>query len=422
MGQNDQDKNDNAGSQSAKANSMSGDQDKKKDADSQLPTPQDGKIQDKQDKSKDPNLQTPSSPGGKAQDDQEKKKDADSQPPKPKSGTNAIFQFHTSKEAKQWAKKYRTEIAASTSSVLSTFVAFPLDFAKSRMQSYETGFVGTVKDAYKAEGIRAFWRGVGPPMVSVTVVRTISFSIYQHVKYTMDKTMYGMTGQSPLAIANAPGSYPNIHTLTCFGVAGAASGAVITALSCPFELTKLNEQLAGKVAREAQSKSGSNPKGAGQNPSPIVDVKSGGSWNTARRLVRDRGVLGLYAGYRLHLLRDTIGTAIYFTTYESAKQLMANSRGKNPTTPYAVMFAGGLCGILTTSLIYPIDVAKTLYQKALLGAGSGHATRPPISFFQSGSYRGLAVSVVRSCLLNMIFFSNFELIKKHINSLDTEEE
>ncbi|KAI7479443.1 hypothetical protein KC357_g4197 [Hortaea werneckii] len=135
--------------------------------------------------------------------------------------------------------------------------------------------------------------------------------------------------------------------------AGAASGAVITALSCPFELTKLNEQLAGKIAREAQSKSGSSPKGPGQNPSPIVDVKSSGSWNTARRrrLVCDRGVLGLYAGYRLHLLRDTIGTAIYFTTYESAKQLMANSRGKTAPT-----------------------------------------------------------AVVRSCLLNMIFFSNFEKI------------
>ncbi|KAI7420090.1 hypothetical protein KC336_g9113 [Hortaea werneckii] len=76
----------------------------------------------------------------------------------------------------------------------------------------------------------------------------------------------------------------------------------------------------------------------------------------------------LYAGYRLHLPQDTIGTAIYFTTYESAKQLMGNSRGKNPTTPYAVMVAGRWA--LTTSLIYPIDVAKTLYQKALLGAGS----------------------------------------------------
>ncbi|KAI6844145.1 hypothetical protein KC340_g2365 [Hortaea werneckii] len=35
-----------------------------------------------------------------------------------------------------------------------------------------------------------------------------------------------------------------------------------------------------------------------------------------------------------------------------------------------ILSAGGLCGILTTSLIYPINVAKTLYQKALLSAGA----------------------------------------------------
>lgn len=43
---------------------------------------------------------------------------------------------------------------------------------------------------------------------------------------------------------------------------------------------------------------------------------------------------------------------------------------------------------LTSSLIYPVDVAKTVYQKTLLSAGSGHAARPNISFFQVGSYRG----------------------------------
>lgn len=31
---------------------------------------------------------------------------------------------------------------------------------------------------------------------------------------------------------------------------------------------------------------------------------------------------------------------------------------------------------------------------------------------------GLGVSVVRSCIINMIFFSNFELVKKQINGLD----
>lgn len=221
------------------------------------------------------------------------------------------------------------------------------------MQSYEIGFMATVKDAYRAEGLRAFWRGVTPPLLSVTLVRTVSFSLYQRAKYAFDEGITNMTGESPLRIANAPGSYPTLSTMACFGAAGATAGAVITTISCPFELTKLNEQLAGKEARKAAM---SKTKTTGATPqsgaAPVVDLKNGGSWATARRLVRDRGLFGgLYAGYRLHLLRDTIGTAIYFTTYESAKQLMGNARGKSATSPYAVIVAGGLCGIVSWACV-----------------------------------------------------------------------
>ncbi|TKA48506.1 hypothetical protein B0A54_00641 [Friedmanniomyces endolithicus] len=272
---------------------------------------------------------------------------ASKKPSSPSKGNSSIFNFQPSQDVKVWAKRYRTEIAASSSSVLSTFVAFPLDFAKSRMQTFGGGFMHTVKDAYKAEGLRAFWRGVGPPMISVTTVRTISFSIYQKTKYFLDRSITKLTGQSPLVIANAPGSYPNLYTFACFGGAGAVSGAVITTLSCPFELTKLSEQLAGKMAREAKAV---DSTGQRVNPASALNVKTG-SWNTARRLVRDRGLRGLYCGYHLHLLRDTIGTAIYFTTYESVKQLMANARGRNPTSPYAVVVAGGLCGIVSWACV-----------------------------------------------------------------------
>ena len=268
--------------------------------------------------------------------------------PSAQSRTSSIFAFQTSSDVKKFAKKYRTEIAASTSSVLSTYLAFPLDFTKSRMQSYETQFVHTVKDAYKAEGIRAFWRGVGPPIFSVTLVRTISFSIYQRAKYAYDRSLKNLTGQSPLELANKPGSYPSFLTVACFAPAGATAGAAITTMSCPFELTKLNEQLAGKEARQPMA-DGSAPK-----------ASKTGAWVTARRLVRDRGFFGLYAGYRLHLLRDTIGTAIYFTTYESAKQLMANARGKSPTSPYAVVIAGGLCGIVSWVTVRLTDITYTL--------------------------------------------------------------
>jgi solute carrier family 25 (mitochondrial carnitine/acylcarnitine transporter), member 20/29 len=314
----------------------------------------------------------------------------------------SIFAFQSSGNVRRFAKKYRTEIAASTSSVLSTFLAFPLDFAKSRMQSYETNFMHTCRDAYKAEGVRAFWRGVMPPLISVTLVRTISFSIYQRAKYAYDRTITNMIGKSPLVHANAPGSYPSLLTISCFGSAGATAGAIITTLSCPFELTKLNEQLAGKEARQRAL---SSTTGAMSSSAQTSSLRAG-SLATARRLVRDRGFAGLYSGYRLHLLRDTIGTSIYFMTYESTKQLMSNSRGKSPTSPYAVVVAGGLCGIVSWACvslqwtclgfrvanmlrqIYPIDVAKTVYQRALLSAGSGYAERPRIKFFEFGAYRG----------------------------------
>lgn len=249
--------------------------------------------------------------------------------------------------ARAFVKKYRTELAAASSSVLSTFAAFPLDFAKSRMQSYNTTFVHTVLDAYRAEGIRAFWRGVVPPLMSVTLVRTVSFSIYQRAKYAYDKSLTQMFGKSPLELANAPGGYPSLLTLACFAPAGATSGAIITLMSCPFELIKLNEQLAGKEARRNATPSA---KGAA-NPTPQAQQPRTGAWITARRLVRDRGIFALYAGCRLHMLRDTIGTSIYFATYESVKQLMANARGKSPTSPYAVLVAGGLCGIVSWTFV-----------------------------------------------------------------------
>lgn len=65
-----------------------------------------------------------------------------------------------SEQAKRWAKKYRTEIAASSSSLLSTLSAYPLDSVKTRMQAYKfNGFVDCVRHTYRTEGVHGFWRG-----------------------------------------------------------------------------------------------------------------------------------------------------------------------------------------------------------------------------------------------------------------------
>ena len=75
------------------------------------------------------------------------------------------------------------------------------------------------------------------PLVSVTLVRTISFSIYQKAKYKYSAAIGRATGHDePLVVVNRPGSIPTPGTLACFAAAGATAGAAITLLACQFFL------------------------------------------------------------------------------------------------------------------------------------------------------------------------------------------
>lgn len=78
-------------------------------------------------------------------------------------------------------------------------------------------------------------KGVFPPLVSVTAVRTASFTIYQRAKYVYADFFESMTGESPLSIANAANRYPNLSTVTCFGLAGATAGSLVTVVACKYQ-------------------------------------------------------------------------------------------------------------------------------------------------------------------------------------------
>ncbi len=117
-------------------------------------------------------------------------------------------------------------------------------------------------------------------------------------------------------------------------------------------------------------------------------------------------------------VRDTLGTGIYFATYETSKQILGTYRGDSaPASPLAVVTAGGLCGAMSWILIYPIDSAKSIYQRNCLTHEVRQTKRAPqIQFFNRRMYRGVGVSVSRSCIVNAIFFSAFEFFKKQINA------
>ncbi|RKF59793.1 putative mitochondrial carrier C29A3.11c [Erysiphe neolycopersici] len=322
-------------------------------------------------------------------------------------------QLRNSTQKGRLISKYRTELAACIGSVVSTFIAFPLDSVKTRMQTCQyAGYSDCIRHTYKTESYRGFTRGVVAPLLSVTLVRTVSFSIYQRSKYSYATWIKQNFGTDPLLHVNTPGNYPNLSTISCFGAAGATAGSLITLVSCPFELTKLSAQVSNL---DVNRKLGVYKSYDARKIAATYQNK--GTFKTAKNIIKNRGILGLYAGFHLHLLRDTVGTAAYFMTYESAKQILATvSLDKSSGNPFTIVIAGGVCGVASWVLIYPIDSAKSIYQTSSLTTTKGQPVPMPprIQFLNKRMYRGLGVSMGRSCLVNSIFFSAFEFVKKNV--------
>lgn len=182
--------------------------------------------------------------------------------------------------------------------------------------------------------------GVTAPVASVTLVRTISFSIYQKSKYTYAAWIERNFGIDPLLHANTTGNYPNAATIACFAAAGATAGSLITTVACkisallrlsrrfiflprfwpramskswnpvlytslinafagPFELTKLSAQVSVLMADRSPT-SLSEPD---NNQKIARSYQHKGTWKTARNIIKHRGVSGLYSGFGLHLCK-----------------------------------------------------------------------------------------------------------------------
>lgn len=75
-----------------------------------------------------------------------------------------------------------------------------------------------------------------------------------------------------------------------------------------------------------------------------------------------------------------------------------------------------------TACTDPIDSAKSIYQRNCLMYSRGQKVPSvKIEFFRRHMYRGLGVSMGRSCVVNAVFFSSFEFLKKRINTLKDYE-
>jgi solute carrier family 25 carnitine/acylcarnitine transporter 20/29 len=98
-----------------------------------------------------------------------------------------------------------------------------------------------------------------------------------------------------------------------------------------------------------------------------------------KMIIDKAGIKGLYTGWRLHFIRDTSGTALYFAEYDVMRYFLGRKRetygdakGKarddgpdevpawaRSWLPQSVVpfMCGSVAGVTSWALIYPIDVS-----------------------------------------------------------------
>lgn len=89
-----------------------------------------------------------------------------------------------------------------------------------------------------------------------------------------------------------------------------------------------------------------------RGPVTAKNVGRVSSYAAFREVLKNRGVAGLYTGFRLHLIRDIIGTGIYFGVYETTKQSLNSYYGaEKANSAGAVALAGGICGVFAWAIV-----------------------------------------------------------------------
>jgi solute carrier family 25 uncoupling protein 8/9 len=142
--------------------------------------------------------------------------------------------------------------------------------------------------------------------------------------------------------------------------AGCASGAFAAMLLNPTELIKT------RLMADARSRSGvsaSSSVSSSQGPP--------GPYQVLRRVVREKGIAGLWRGSAMSMTRSAVLTASQCATYDEVKRVIGEYTGMRDGV-LLHFTASMLAGLVTTTATNPVDMVKTqLYMDAGGGDGAG---------------------------------------------------
>lgn len=257
--------------------------------------------------------------------------------------------------------------------IVGTIIGYPLDVVKTQLQTNRSsaGIVSTAVNIVRQEGMVSLYRGVAPPLLSLSILNTFTFASYTHFQHYYDSHRGKWDSRNALA--------------------GATCGPFAAIVSTVENLVKTQMQIdRGSAQRRYMS-----------------------SWDCFQQIARMRlnGVPGLwlYTGHFVNTIREVAFLSTYFFVYEGLRTELACS---SISPEIVIPVAGGLSGAIAWTVSFPLDCVRAGVQgrrDLLSHMSAGHVFMDLIrSKGLRGLYAGVTPSIVRAFLVSGTRFSAYE--------------
>ncbi|CAL1284411.1 unnamed protein product [Larinioides sclopetarius] len=213
-------------------------------------------------------------------------------------------------------------------------VGHPFDTVKVRLQTQDSNnkiYRGTfhcLTTIIKQESYQGLFKGMSSPMCGLAAVNAIVFGVYGNIMKSVKSENSSLQNQF---------------------LAGSAAGIVQSFVTSPMELAKTRMQLQGQDAREKRTPFWQKNRIIYKNPLDCL-----------LKVFKSEGLRGVYRGLACTILRDAPAFGVYFSSYEYLTEKVTDSKGNVNT--FSLLFVGGLAGVWSWIVIYPLDVMKSRLQ------------------------------------------------------------